>query len=75
MRILNEWIDLVNLRSENYVQNSRIPTITYGTPKEDAFRRDLTINALFYNINESKVEDFTEKVFLRLFLIFKIGYG
>ena len=34
---------------------------TLGTPKEDAARRDLTINALFYNINEDKIEDFTGK--------------
>lgn len=32
-----------------------------GTPEEDAFRRDLTINALFYNINTSQIEDFTGK--------------
>lgn len=30
-----------------------------GTPEEDASRRDLTINALFYNINSGEVEDFT----------------
>ena len=28
---------------------------------EDAIRRDLTINALYYNLNEKKVEDFTGK--------------
>ena len=32
-----------------------------GTPEEDALRRDLTFNSLFYNINEKKVEDFTGK--------------
>ena len=32
-----------------------------GTPKDDALRRDLTFNSLFYNINEQKVEDFTDK--------------
>ena len=32
-----------------------------GTPTEDALRRDLCFNALFYNINEGKVEDFTGK--------------
>lgn len=32
-----------------------------GTPTEDAFRRDLTINALFYNINQNKIEDLTGK--------------
>jgi tRNA nucleotidyltransferase (CCA-adding enzyme) len=33
----------------------------FGTPLQDALRRDLTINALFYNINEERVEDFTGK--------------
>ena len=32
-----------------------------GTPLDDALRRDLTFNSLFYNINEQKVEDFTGK--------------
>ncbi len=40
-----------------------------GTPKEDAFRRDLTINALFYNINTGKVEDHTGRVRITLFTI------
>ena len=30
-----------------------------GTPSEDAYRRDFTINSLFYNINEERVEDLT----------------
>jgi tRNA nucleotidyltransferase (CCA-adding enzyme) len=30
-----------------------------GTPYEDATRRDLTINSLFYNIHTKSVEDFT----------------
>ena len=34
-------------------------SIGIGTPQEDAFRRDLTINALFYNLQEEVVEDFT----------------
>ena len=32
--------------------------ITYGTPREDAFRRDLTINALFYDIATYSVIDY-----------------
>lgn len=52
-------IDFVNLRGEEYCSDSRIPTITFGTPKQDAERRDLTINSLFYNINEDIIEDFT----------------
>ena len=76
MRIYNQWIDFVNLRSEEYTENSRIPTMVlllihlirmhntsysrenltvsaallqkFGTPKEDAYRRDLTINRYSY---------------------------
>ncbi|KAG6390277.1 hypothetical protein SASPL_148009 [Salvia splendens] len=61
MRLFDVWIDFVNLRAEDYSENSRIPTMRFGSAKEDAYRRDLTINSLFYNINTSSVEDFTEK--------------
>ncbi|XP_020103073.1 putative CCA tRNA nucleotidyltransferase 2 isoform X2 [Ananas comosus] len=59
MRICDTWIDFVNLRSETYAENSRIPTMKFGTAEEDAYRRDLTINSLFYNINTNSVEDVT----------------
>ena len=52
-------IDLVNLRREEYTNESRNPTVKFGTPEEDALRRDSTINALFYNLQTSEVEDFT----------------
>lgn len=52
-------VDFVNLRTETYAENSRIPDMSFGTPEEDAMRRDLTINALFYNIITSLVEDFS----------------
>jgi tRNA nucleotidyltransferase (CCA-adding enzyme) len=45
------FIDLVNLRSEEYAADSRVPVIDIGTPEQDAMRRDLTLNSLFYNIN------------------------
>jgi len=32
---------------------------TFGTPEEDAFRRDFTINALFYDIADFSVIDYT----------------
>lgn len=51
-------IDFVNLRAESYSSTSRIPTIKFGSPLEDALRRDITINALFYNIHSEAVEDF-----------------
>ncbi|KAI0638969.1 hypothetical protein C8Q77DRAFT_1078625 [Trametes polyzona] len=55
-------LDFVNLRSEEYAENSRIPTqVTFGTPLQDAIRRDITINALFYNVHSREVEDHTGK--------------
>ncbi|KAJ5894690.1 hypothetical protein N7495_006381 [Penicillium taxi] len=54
-------IDLVNLRKETYTEDSRNPQMEFGTAQEDAMRRDATINALFYNLNESQLEDFTEQ--------------
>lgn len=39
--------------------DSRIPEASLGTAEEDALRRDFTLNALFYNVNEGKVEDKT----------------
>ncbi|KAF9585358.1 CCA tRNA nucleotidyltransferase, mitochondrial [Lunasporangiospora selenospora] len=60
MAIMGVPLDFVNLRSEVYDDSSRIPSeIQFGTPSEDAYRRDTTINALFYNIHTHKVEDFT----------------
>ena len=51
-------VDLVNLRSETYADaGSRIPQIDFGTPLQDAERRDFTINSLFYNINSEKVRN------------------
>ena len=34
------------------------PKLLYGTPREDAFRRDITINALFYDPDDDVVIDF-----------------
>lgn len=61
IRVEGQMIDLVNLRSETYTEDSRVPTIEFGSPSEDAYRRDLTINSMFYNINEEKIEDWTER--------------
>jgi tRNA nucleotidyltransferase/poly(A) polymerase len=64
MKVGTFWIDFVNLRAEQYTQDSRIPDLMrIGTPEEDAFRRDLTINALFYNINNGLIEDWTGRGF------------
>ena len=60
-KVYGEFIDFVNLRSEEYGEDSRVPTIEIGTPEQDALRRDLTFNSLFYNINTGEIEDFTGK--------------
>lgn len=52
-------VDFVNLRKETYADDSRNPQVEFGTPEEDALRRDATVNALFYNLNTGEVEDFT----------------
>ena len=39
--------------------DSRIPQVDFGTPEQDALRRDFTINSLFYNIDTEVVEDLT----------------
>lgn len=57
-------IDFVNLRAEAYTQSSRIPSaINFGSPLQDALRRDITINSLFYNIHNEEVEDFCGTAF------------
>ncbi|KAI8394255.1 uncharacterized protein BYT42DRAFT_487526 [Radiomyces spectabilis] len=61
-KLYGQEIDFCNLRTEVYSENSRIPTeIKFGTPSEDAYRRDITINSLFYNVCEKLVEDFTQQ--------------
>jgi tRNA nucleotidyltransferase/poly(A) polymerase len=59
MKLGSLFVDFVNLRSESYAADSRIPMMAFGTPLEDAERRDLTINSLFYNIHSGGVEDHT----------------
>lgn len=63
MRVFGVCLDLVNLRTETYSHDSRIPDVKIGTPLEDAMRRDLTINALFYNVANRELEDFTARGF------------
>jgi tRNA nucleotidyltransferase (CCA-adding enzyme) len=84
--ILGRELDLVNLRNEEYAEDSRIPTDVvrrrffllfklsyihhkfknFGTPLEDARRRDITINSLFYNVHTHSIEDLTKKVKIQM---------
>ena len=60
-RFLGFDLDFANLRKETYSDTSRNPEMEFGTPEEDALRRDATINALFYNLHTEQVEDFTQR--------------
>ena len=51
-------LDFVGFRSEVYSENSRVPSVSPGTILQDTERRDFTINALYYNINTGKIEDY-----------------
>lgn len=59
IRLFGLDIDFVNLRRETYADDSRNPQMEFGTAEEDALRRDATVNALFYNLHTSEIEDFT----------------
>lgn len=60
LAIFGQFIDFVNLRAETYASDSRIPdSVAFGTPLEDAMRRDITINSMFWNIHTEEIEDFT----------------
>ncbi|RKP01228.1 hypothetical protein CXG81DRAFT_12252, partial [Caulochytrium protostelioides] len=60
-RVLGFDVDFAHLRKEQYDAQSRIPVVAFGTPLEDAERRDISINALFYNLHTHAVEDLTGK--------------
>jgi tRNA nucleotidyltransferase (CCA-adding enzyme) len=60
MRIYGMDLDMANLRAQEiYTSDSRIPVVRMGTPREDAERRDFTVNALFFNLQTRLVEDWT----------------
>ncbi|GAA6024828.1 hypothetical protein JCM11491_005667 [Sporobolomyces phaffii] len=59
-RVCDLSVDWVQQRGQEvYSPGSRIPTVAFGSPIEDAERRDLTINALFYNLRTQQIEDQT----------------
>lgn len=61
-KFMDEEIEVVQTRKEIYPDpNSRNPVVSYGSISEDANRRDLTINSLYWNISEKKLIDPTEK--------------
>jgi len=59
-----KFIEVATFRRDPDLSNKEAPDAaakwknTYGTPREDAFRRDITINALFYDISKATVIDY-----------------
>jgi len=50
-------IECVQSRSKKYNPSKTDPSLYYGTIENDAFRRDLSINAIYYNITTDEILD------------------
>lgn len=63
VRRYGQQFEVSTFRSLNY-QNEESPDLVdeniYGEPKEDALRRDFTINGLFYDPTQKQIIDYTE---------------
>lgn len=55
----NVDIETVMTRGEKYEKGSRKPEVVYADLKDDAYRRDLTVNSLFKDIVNGSIKDFT----------------
>ncbi|MCH5220862.1 MAG: CCA tRNA nucleotidyltransferase [Muribaculaceae bacterium] len=54
----DEELEIVQTRKEKYTdRTSRNPAIAFGSVDDDCMRRDLTINALYYDISNDKLLD------------------
>jgi len=59
IKIFGQKVEFVPMRTETYTADSRQPIIQRtDNVKDDVVRRDLTINALYYNIGTGQVEDY-----------------
>ena len=50
-------VEFVSFRMEHYTEDSRKPDTEHGSINDEVMRRDFTINALLYNLNEKSVVD------------------
>jgi len=54
-------VEIATFREDGFYEDGRRPdSVTYSSPKEDAIRRDFTINGMFYDIASDKVVDYVE---------------
>ena len=52
-------IEIATFRVDGSYKDGRRPdSVTFSTPEEDAKRRDFTVNALFYDLDQKKVVDY-----------------
>lgn len=59
-RFPEEEIELVQTRKEQYTrETSRCPEVAFGTIEEDCYRRDFTVNSLYYDITRRRMVDIT----------------
>jgi len=63
IKLDNIDLEFVQTRKEQYHLDTRNPECVFGTLEEDAFRRDLTINALYKNLSTNEILDPTGKGF------------
>ncbi|MDD5021063.1 MAG: hypothetical protein PHR82_02865 [Endomicrobiaceae bacterium] len=59
--IENQEIEFIMPRKEYYDENSRNPDTEIGSLRQDALRRDFTINALFLRLNDMELIDLSGK--------------
>lgn len=59
-RFPEDEIELVQTRREQYTrETSRCPEVAFGTIEEDCYRRDFTVNSLYYDITRRRMVDIT----------------
>jgi len=61
INIMGIEVQFTGFRKETYDNESRIPKVEHGNLLEETFRRDFTINSLYYNINNGIVEDVSKQ--------------
>lgn len=57
--IAGKQFEFVQARAESYDEDSRKPVVQPATLKDDAFRRDFTVNTLMQNLHTGEILDLT----------------